>query len=1006
MVRSYQELHLLLVEDNSGDFVLIKDYLEDEITNPVIHHAKTFAGAKNILQNNLRLDVILLDLSLPDLSGEELVNSVINISGSIPVIVLTGFSDKAFGIKTISMGVSDYLLKDNLTAAELLKSITYSRERKSITAELEKSEVNYRNLFQASSLPMWVFDPSTYKFLSVNTAAVRHYGYSLEEFLQLTIKEIRPKEEIEGLEKTVRSNEISGSSFEGKFKHLKKNGELIYVEIKSNIIDFDGIKARLVVANDVSEKIKAEDALRLSEKRFKALVQEGSDLISISDIDGNYSYVSPTTEPIISFSTEEFIGHNAFDYIHEDDQARVLADLNLLKVQKRVHILPYRFRWADGSYHWMETIATNLLDEPSVKGIVANSKDVSERYIYEEKLRKQEALFRAIIEKSSEMKTLITKDGEIIFGTPSITKILGYSPEEYLGMNEREIVHPDDIEQFFSKINSMVLQKRNFMHIQLRIRNKQGYYRWCDKTITNLLDDPDVNAIVCNFVDVTEKKIAELKIKESYDRYNLVSKATSDAIWDYDFAEDATFIAGNGYKNLFGYPIVNSFAGNLFWESCLHPEDKSEVLQKLKLFIDDETQTQFSYQYRFLKADKTYAYVNDRIFIIRENGIPIRLIGALNDITRQKEEELRLKLLESVITNATDAVMITDAFPIDEPGPTILYVNEAFSRMTGYIKEEIIGKTPRIFQGVNSNREELQRIRTAMRNKESCKVEVINYTKKGDEYWVEIAMSPIADSAGEVSHFIAIERDITERKNQQWEKEKLINELSENNKDLLQFSYITSHNLRGPIANLLGLTSLLGNYKIKDPTLKLIFDGIIKATNNFDETIKDLSTVLNVRDRPSIPREGIALQTIYEKVLNQCEPLVKESDAKIKVVFDQAPTINFNKAYAESIILNLLTNAIKYRSPKRKLEIFITSENLSNEVVLKFKDNGLGIDLDLCGERLFSLYQRFHTHIDGKGLGLFLIRSQMEILGGSIDVESKLDQGTTFILKFKKSGSQ
>jgi signal transduction histidine kinase len=229
--------------------------------------------------------------------------------------------------------------------------------------------------------------------------------------------------------------------------------------------------------------------------------------------------------------------------------------------------------------------------------------------------------------------------------------------------------------------------------------------------------------------------------------------------------------------------------------------------------------------------------------------------------------------------------------------------------------------------------------------------------------------------------------------------------LIENNKDLRQFSYITSHNLRGPIANLLGLTSLLDNYSIKDPTLVQILAGIKKATNMFDETIKDLSTVLNVKDRPSIPREIINLRSVYDKLLEHNESLIKEADAKIKINVDEDIAVDFNKAYVESIFLNLLTNAIKYKSPLRQLNIEITTEDFADRVEVKFKDNGLGIDLFLYKEKLFRLYQRFHTHTEGKGFGLFLIKSQMETLGGTIDIESTVNEGTTFILNFRKNNN-
>jgi PAS domain S-box-containing protein len=1001
MVFSATTLKLLLVEDNAGDAILIEEYLKEEIQHPVIHHVSTFAGAKEKLSGTEVYDAILLDLSLPDATAKQLVGEMLRLAAAVPVIILTGYGDKDFGIQALSHGISDYLMKDGLSAGQLYRSIAYSIERKKIALKFNESEEKHRKLFQNGPLPMWVYDPESFRFLDVNEAAIGHYGYSREEFMSMSIRDIRPASEVKHMEKMASLSKIKGGAFEGLFSHYKKDGSLINVNIRSNSIDFNGIKARLVLASDITEKIKAEEALRLSEQRFRGLVQEGSDLIVILDIHGNYKYVSPTSMSILGMNPGKFNGKSVFDYIHEEDRRSVANHYKLLLTQKQVQIPPFRFITEKGDYRWLETIVTNLMDDPSIGGIVANSKDVSQRYAYEDRLRKQESLFRKIIEKSSDMKALITLEGIFIFGTPSITRIFGYEQEDYLGQNINSFVHPDDAAGFLGELNNMITFKKPSFTMTLRLRNKAGQYRWCEKTLTNLLEDDDVGAIVCNFRDITENKEAEIKIKESNDRYNLVAKATSDAIWDYDAVNNKTFISGSGYKYLFGYNIVNDFTEESFWESCLHPEEKERVMNDMYKAITDKNTEQCSLEYRMLKANGNYAYVRDRFFIIREQGQVVRMIGAKQDITRQKEEEQHLRLLESVITNTKDAAIITDADTSNE-GPKTVYVNEAFIKMTGYQREEIIGQTPRMFQGQATEREKLDRIRTAMEEKQGCDVEVVNYTKSGSPYWVEMSIAPVMDALGRVTHFIAIERDITNRKTQEQEREKLIHELTQNNIDLRQFSYITSHNLRGPIASLLGLCSLIDLSAVQDKTLKQILEGVKKATFMFDETLRDLSTVLNIRDRTSIPKEDLMFFSVFEKSLAQLKSLVTEANAVIESDFSAAPVVNYNKAYLESIFSNLISNAVKYRSPDRRLQVSITTEQTDECIVMKFKDNGLGIDTVMHKEKIFRLHQRFHNHAEGKGLGLFLVKSQLESLGGTIDLESKEGEGTTFTLKFKK----
>jgi signal transduction histidine kinase len=142
--------------------------------------------------------------------------------------------------------------------------------------------------------------------------------------------------------------------------------------------------------------------------------------------------------------------------------------------------------------------------------------------------------------------------------------------------------------------------------------------------------------------------------------------------------------------------------------------------------------------------------------------------------------------------------------------------------------------------------------------------------------------------------------------------------------------------------------------------------------------------------------------TTIDNVLKQLSIAVDDNTVKINYEFSNAPFVLFTPAYLESILLNLFTNAIKYQSPKRKLKIDIVSSNVDDFVILKFKDNGIGIDTEKYKDKLFKLYQRFHDNPDGKGLGLYLVKSQLEALGGSISIESKVDKGTTFIIKFRK----
>ncbi|MDD5151556.1 MAG: PAS domain S-box protein [Flavobacterium sp.] len=490
------------------------------------------------------------------------------------------------------------------------------------------------------------------------------------------------------------------------------------------------------------------------------------------------------------------------------------------------------------------------------------------------------------------------------------------------------------------------------------------------------------------------------EIRESNERYDIVAKATSDTIWDWKIQEDK-LLWNKGIEGVFGYKQNQVGESSKWWFENIHPEDSIKMSIKLYSFIEQKTE-KWQDQYRFKCADGTYKYVLDRGFILKdEEGKVVRMIGAIQDITKQKEEEQRLKLLETVITETKDSVIITKADLNDGEIPKIIYVNPAFSVMSGYSSDEIIGKSPDVFMGQNSDSKEYEKLINAIKNKIECQVETISYKKNNEEYWVNFSMLPVNNSDGELSHWVSIQRDITEQKKQEIEKEQLIRELTQNNKDLQQFSYITSHNLRAPLSNLTGLLSLIEDIPIENSDLKNILDGFNKSTNLLNETINDLVKVIVIKDNPSIEKEDVLLKEVFENVFSQLDFLIGLHKPIIKIDFEKVHFLNTNKAYLESILLNLLTNAIKYRSENHQLKITISANKTDDDVIIHFKDNGIGIDLKRNRDKVFGLYQRFHNHPDSKGLGLYLVKSQIETMGGNISIESEVNIGTTFILTFK-----
>ena len=261
MIKDKKPYNILVIEDNPGDYLLVEEFITEHIYQPAICHAHNFKEAFLQLTNHENsFDVVLMDLTLPDKGGEELVTEMARFLPDYPVLILTGYADIEFSIQSIARGISDYLLKDELNAAMLYKSIIYAIERKKSAALIKNSEKRYSDLFHLSPQPMWLYDTETLQFIQVNNAAVKHYGYSEAEFLSMTILGIRPTDQIFKIQDAVskRNNQEESSIFSGSYKHLTKKGDIISVEVYSRKIIINERPCRSVIAVDVTERNEYE----------------------------------------------------------------------------------------------------------------------------------------------------------------------------------------------------------------------------------------------------------------------------------------------------------------------------------------------------------------------------------------------------------------------------------------------------------------------------------------------------------------------------------------------------------------------------------------------------------------------------------------------------------------------------------------------------------------------------------------------------------------------------
>ncbi len=486
-----------------------------------------------------------------------------------------------------------------------------------------------------------------------------------------------------------------------------------------------------------------------------------------------------------------------------------------------------------------------------------------------EKTLDREKKFQALLENISDSILLVDEKGIINYQSPSSERISGFSSNETLGASIFKFIHPSDLAAVTRDLKQTIEQPGVSIENSYRIQLKKGLFIWVESTFTNSLSDPEINAIIINYRDVTERKISE----------DLLQKSEANLRTIFDNTNVSYVLSDSKFKVLSFNPA----------------------------------------------AVITYA------------------------------NEFKVKLKE---------------------GDSLL----------DYVGEE-------------------KKHRTRKRFEKALSGEKVSYElsfKQEDETttWYNVNMFAVTDDSNKLLGLIISSENITHRKNIEFERNKMLSDIVQHNKDLEQFAYIISHNLRSPVANILGLSTLIENSPEMDKkTFEECMKGLTLSVKKLDEVIVDLNYILQTRKEINEKKEVVNFLELTNNIKTSINSQLQNQNITISTHFDVSEFFTI-KSYIYSIFFNLISNSIKYRNPTTPLSIDIQSKKINNKLVLEFKDNGLGIDLVTHGHTLFGLYKKFHTHIEGKGIGLYMVKTQVEILGGKISVASEVNIGTTFTIEF------
>ncbi|HMP98553.1 MAG TPA: PAS domain S-box protein [Cyclobacteriaceae bacterium] len=485
------------------------------------------------------------------------------------------------------------------------------------------------------------------KFIKVSAAVEKIWGYKPAEIEGKEFSNFIHPDDLENAIEVSREI-VSGkqiTNFENRYVH--KNGKAVPMVWSVNWDEQE--KIVYGIARDASEKKEAELKLQLSERKFKSLVQEGSDLISVIDKGGKYLYASPNSLIIKHLGPDVYLGRTAFEFIHPEDRAAMLKEFERLKTEKRIKVPPFRYRSENGEWRWIESIATNLLDDPAVQGIVVNSHDVTDKRNIEDAIKEEREQYQSLFMKAPAF-ICVLKGKDHVYEMANEEYLRVFGKENILGKTVTE-VFPELAETGIYELLNKVFETGVPFEVKEMhgIVNRSGVMTevWVNFTYQAYRNvKNEIEGILVFGIDVTDHVLNRKKIQESNERLELVTKATSDAVWDWDLITNQVYW-GEGFKTIFGYEIESSVTDISMWTKGIHPEDKDSVNLSIENALAG-TYSNWADEYRFKKANGEYVFAKDKALIIRnEQGKAIRMVGALQDVTYEKVHEESLRRLNA-----------------------------------------------------------------------------------------------------------------------------------------------------------------------------------------------------------------------------------------------------------------------------------------------------------------------------------------------------------------------
>ena len=862
---------------------------------------------------------------------------------------------------------------------------------KSDYSEQNDTEANlYHQLFEQATDSIFIADFEG-KILDINESGCLLLGDSKNEVINTHLSAYVDPEAL--LTDPLKYTSLSrGEHVFNERLMRKKDGSTVWVEV--NVKKFAENRI-LGIARDITENKQIQADLMESELKFRDLAEKSMVGIYITQ-DGKFKYVNRRFAQIFGYSEQEMI--NSFPVetvIAEEDRHITIAHIKA-RMDGLTDSVHYQIRGCrkDGSKNFIE-IFGNVTLYCGRTAIIGSLLDITDKKLADDQLIKEKSFSETIIRTLPGIFVVRNMAGSFLTWNQNFEKIIGYSESEILESKPYDYIIPRDRERVKAIVQD-IHRDGSVASVETELIKKDG------TTVPVFFSGTSFEwegqqCVMATAIDISRRLEAERKLAISEQKYKLLFESNPLPMFMASKKDMAIIAANDAAVALYGYSKEELL--NMTFKDLKPAED---IDQLVRFFNKPVPQIGDLGIRRNKKKDGSVIYVQVIGQDIEYLGKQVRLT-LLKDVTAKlrAEEEIRRSRanLRSILNTTDVGYMLYNKdmkLVTFNPSAAAFAIRELKVELTKGIKITDFSSPEKLA--------ELEHLVSELRAGTPFEFERPFEQPNNDFHWYQIRLFPVID-ADKFLGIVASIEDITKRKKDVIHREKIAGDLLQRNKDLEQFTYIVSHNLRAPVANILGISSILKNEKLKNDA-RLHFESILSVSvEQLDSVIKDLNEILQAGRDVTEKKVYVDFDQLIGNIKTSIQTLLMDENVQILTDFDEVNGTTTLRTYIYSILYNLINNSIKFRKADEEPVIRISSHRLNDNIVLKIRDNGVGIDLTKHADEIFGLYNRLNTEMPGKGMGLYMVKTQVQLLGGTIKIESTPGIGTEFTIELPDSTS-